>query len=146
MAYQHQPHPHVAARRDTGPVKVADQPASIHNRIALRITGAVGTMWAAYAFVALALLALPNVLGLAWLPARTLLIVGWVSQTLIQLVMLAVLQLGQNILGAAADRRAEMTYLDAEAILHEVREIHHHLDDQDASRLPATLRRRATKR
>jgi len=78
-------------------------------------------------------LALPAVLGFSLLPARTLLIVAWISQTFIQLVMLAVLQLGQNISGAAADKRAQATYLDAESILHECLELQRHLQVQDAS-------------
>jgi len=132
--FQHVPHPHVAARAEQGPAKVADQHGSgVNARIALRITAMVGTMQAAYLFTGLALLALPPVLGLGWVPARTLLIVGWISQTLIQLVMLAVLQLGQNVQAAAADKRAEMTFLDAEAILHEFAQIREHLHAQDAA-------------
>lgn len=130
--YDHTPHPHVEARKEQTPVKVADQRRGWSGRLALRITEMVGTMGAAGAFTCLALVALPPVLGLNWLPPRSLLIVGWISQTLIQLVMLAILQLGQNIQGAAADQRAEATYRDAEAILHESHEIHAHLEAQDA--------------
>jgi len=50
-----------------------------------------------------------------------------VSQTFIQLVMLSVIMVGQNILGQAADKRAEATYKDAEATFHEAREIQKHL-------------------
>lgn len=131
--FEHQPHPHVEARREQAPVKVAEQhKTGWSGRLALRITAMVGTMGAATAFFVLALIALPPVLGLNWLPPRSLLIVGWISQTMIQLVMLAILQLGQNIQGSAADRRAEATYTDAEAILHEALEIHAHLEAQDA--------------
>lgn len=131
--YRHEPHPHLKARARRGPAKVADQHRpGISGRIALRLTAAVGTMRAAYLFACLALVALPAVLGYNWLPSRTLLIVGWVSQTFIQLVMLAVLQLGQNLQAAGADALAEATFRDAEAILHEVQEVQRHLAAQDA--------------
>jgi hypothetical protein len=54
-----------------------------------------------------------------------------VSQTFIQLVMLSVIMVGQNIMGKAADTRAEMTYQDAEAIFAEARQIQVHLGAQD---------------
>ena len=63
--------------------------------------------------------------------ARTLLIVGWISQTFIQLVMLAVLQIGQNLQARGADARAQQTYDDAEAILHECLQLQQHLMTQD---------------
>jgi hypothetical protein len=72
-------------------------------------------MWCAYAFAVLALLAL----------------IQWLSQTFIQLVMLSVIMVGQAILSRAADRRAELTYKDAEAAYHEAREIQEHLKRQD---------------
>jgi len=43
-------------------------------------------------------------------------LIQWVSQTFIQLVMLSVIMVGQNIVSRAADKRADMTYRDAEAI------------------------------
>jgi len=57
--------------------------------------------------------------------------IQWVSQTFIQLVMLSVIMVGQNILGQAADKRAEMTYKDADATFHEARQIQAHLKEQD---------------
>jgi hypothetical protein len=141
--FEHIPHPHIAARKAAGPVTVAGQmPGGANARIALRLTALVGTMQAAYAFAVLAVLALPAVLGFNWFPPRTLLIVAWISQTFIQLVMLAVLQLGQNLSAAGADARSQATYLDAEAVLHEVQQIQAHLEVQDgiltalAARIP----------
>ena len=131
--YEHVRHPWRDERIERGPVKVADQhKAGINGRVALRLCAIVGTMQAAYSFTALALIALPSVLGFDWFPSRSLVIVGWVSQTLIQLVMLAVLQLGQNLSGSAADARAESTYRDAELILHEASQLQAHLEAQDA--------------
>jgi hypothetical protein len=57
--------------------------------------------------------------------------IQWVSQTFIQLVMLSVIMVGQNILSRASDKRAEMTYKDADATFHESEQIQAHLIDQD---------------
>jgi ATP-dependent Clp protease ATP-binding subunit ClpA len=47
--------------------------------------------------------------------------------------MLSVIMVGQNILSRAADKRAQMTYDDAEAIFHETQQIQEHLLQQDAA-------------
>jgi hypothetical protein len=130
--YKHVPHPHLARRKELGPVKVAKLAGDNFNgRIALKLTALVGTMQAGYLFALIAVIALPSVLGYTWFPARTLLIVAWISQTFIQLVMLAVLQIGQNLQAKGADARSQQTYLDAEAILSECLEMQKHLMTQD---------------
>jgi hypothetical protein len=75
----------------------------------------------------LALIALPSALA----SGDLLPIIQWVSQTFIQLVMLSVIMVGQNILSKASDKRAEMTYKDADATFHEAEQIQHHLQAQD---------------
>jgi len=82
-------------------------------------------MWCAYAFALLALVALPSATG------SPLLLIQWVSQTFIQLVMLSVIMVGQNILSRASDKRADMTYQDADATFHESEQIQAHLLEQD---------------
>jgi hypothetical protein len=84
-------------------------------------------MWCAYAFALLALVALPSATG------SPLLLIQWVSQTFIQLVMLSVIMVGQNILSRASDKRADMTYQDADATFHESQQIQAHLLEQDAA-------------
>lgn len=59
--------------------------------LAVKLTNAVGSMWCAYAFIALALLGLPDAVGQGTE-------VQWTSQTLIQLVMLSVIMVGQRVL------------------------------------------------
>jgi len=131
--YQYVPHPHVTHRRAQGPVKVADQlPAAgrvarINTWLAIKISGGVGTMWCAYLFAAIALISLPGALS----TGNLVVIVAWVAQTFLQLVLLSIIIVGQNIQGAASDKRAEQTYLDAEAVLHEAGEIQKHLEQQD---------------
>lgn len=127
------PHPHIALRHQQGPVKVADQMdrstplARLNSRLALIITVAVGSMWAAYIFAVLSLVSLPSALN----SGNTIIIVGWIAQTFLQLVLLPVIIVGQNIQGAAADKRSEQTYKDAEAVLHEALQIQQHLCAQD---------------
>ncbi|HUE61361.1 MAG TPA: hypothetical protein VMO88_17465, partial [Acidimicrobiales bacterium] len=49
-----------------------------------------------------------------------------------QLVLLSIIIVGQNVLAAASDKRAEATYEDGDAVLHTSLEIQHHLEAQDA--------------
>jgi hypothetical protein len=126
VSFVHQPHPRVAARKASAPPKVADEHVGFNGRVALTLTTVVGTMWCAYAFAVLALIVLPEALNGGLLTS-----IQWVSQTFIQLVMLSVIMVGQNILGRAQDKRAEMTYNDADAAFHEVEQIQLHLTAQD---------------
>jgi hypothetical protein len=127
--FQHIPHPHVAARKKSGPAKTTDEHVGINGKIALGLTTVVGTMWCAYAFAMLALVALPSALT----DGSMLAIIQWISQTFIQLVMLSVIMVGQNILGKASDKRAQMTYDDADATFHDAEQIQAHLKEQDAA-------------
>ncbi len=126
ISFSHHPHPHSAARQKSGPPKSTDQPVGLNDRIGLALTTIVGTMWCAYFFAVLALVALPESLGGGLLP-----LVEWLSQTFIQLVMLSVIMVGQGILGRAADRRSEMTFHDTDATLHETVQLQEHLLVQD---------------
>src|SRR5450759_3221987 len=120
-------HPHIPRHAQTKPVKVADQlPQNLNGRIALVITKGVGTMWCAYAFTVLALIALPPAIS-----GGILTTIQWLSQTFIQLVMLSVIMVGQNLLSRVSDKRADETYQDAEATLHEAQQIQDHLKAQD---------------
>ncbi len=129
VAFHHVPHPHIAARKKSGPPKTTDEHVGINGRIALTLTTVVGTMWCAYAFAVLALVALPSSLE----GGSLLTLIQWISQTFIQLVMLSVIMVGQNILGRASDKRAEMTYNDADATFHEAEQIQAHLAEQDTA-------------
>ena len=128
VSFEHTAHPRIEERKKQGPPKVREKKKDLNSRIALALTTAVGTMWCAYAFACLALFALPDALKGGLFP-----LIQWVSQTFIQLVMLSVIMVGQNILGQAADKRAEATYKDAEATFHEAREIQKHLKEQDTA-------------
>jgi len=129
--------PHLRTQEKLGapmpPAKVIDQlphgtrAARFNQWLAVKVTTGVGTMWCAYAFAALTLVSLPS--AIASRSAVTL--VSWISQTFLQLVLLSVIIVGQNVLAAAADRRAEATYSDADAVLHEAVMLQEHLLAQD---------------
>jgi hypothetical protein len=126
ISFEHRPHPRIAERKKSGPPKTTDEHVGLNGKVALILTTTVGTMWCAYAFAVLAIVALPQALGGGLLP-----LIQWVSQTFIQLVMLSVIMVGQNILSRASDKRADMTYQDAEATFHEAQQIQAHLQAQD---------------
>jgi hypothetical protein len=117
------------------PVRVRDQlrrdsPAARFNAwVAVKITDGVGSMWCAYAFIAISLVSLPEAIN----SHSAVILVSWISQTFLQLVLLSVIMVGQNILSSASDKRSENTFKDAEALLYEAREIQRHLLDQDAA-------------
>ncbi len=148
--YHH--HPRAVAHMEgkaAKPAKVRDQlrtDTALHrfnNRVGLAVTLGVGTMWAAYVFTLLALVSLPAVLTEVspktfdsvfphWLVATSLIaLVAWVAQTFLQLVLLPIIIVGQNLQAKASDKRAENTYEDAEAVLHEAMQIQQHLASQD---------------
>jgi hypothetical protein len=126
--FVHRPHPRIAEHRTIRPPTTIDEHVGLNGKIALVLTAAVGTMWCAYAFAILALVVLPQAINGGLLP-----LVQWISQTFIQLVMLSVIMVGQNVLGRAADKRAVMTYRDADATFHEAEQIQKHLAAQDAA-------------
>jgi hypothetical protein len=129
IAFEHQHHPRIAERKRTGPPKIVDEQVGFNGRVAVLVTAVVGTMWCAYAFAVLALVALPSAIK----SGDPLQLVQWISQTFLQLVLLSVIIVGQNIAARASDKRAEMTYKDAEATLHEAEEIQSHLKAQDGA-------------
>ncbi len=117
-----------------GPGKATDQlphgsaAARFNTWLALKVTNGVGTMWCAYLFAAVAFVSLPSAIT----SHSPVVIVSWISQTFLQLVLLSVIIVGQNVFAAAADARAEATYSDADAVIHETVKIQDHLAAQDA--------------
>lgn len=132
--YEHVPHPHIARRREQGPVKVADQAAThsayarFNSWLGLKVTASVGSMTCAYLFTALALVSLPAAIRTHDL----IVIVAWIAQTLIQLVLLSIILFGQGLQSQAADARSVATFNDAEAILATATQVQEHLAVQDA--------------
>jgi hypothetical protein len=71
--------------------------------IAVRITKVVGTMYCAYLFTLLALVALPSAIA----DGHVTVLINWISSNFLQLVLLPIIIVGQNVISAAQDKRAE---------------------------------------
>jgi len=128
--FRHTPHARTSERLGgtaPPPPKVNDERVGINGKLGLFITTIVGTMWAAYLFTLLALISFPSAIR----SGDSIIIVAWIAQTFLQLVLLPIIIVGQNIQAKAADRRADETYKDAEAVLHECVQIQAHLTAQD---------------
>src|SRR5208283_4819199 len=96
--------------------------------VAVKVTKSVGSMWCAYVFAVIALISLPSAIQ----SGNSIIIIGWIAQTFLQLVLLPIIIVGQNVQAAASDARAEATYKDAAAVLEEAKQIQVHLLAQDA--------------
>lgn len=107
----HIPHPHIEGRKEF--LKAHRESLNgFNNKLAVKITNVVGTMWCAYAFAVLALISLPEALK-----TGTSALVAWIAQTFLQLVLLSIIMVGQKVAAQKSDRQLEQTYLDAEALL-----------------------------
>lgn len=88
----------------------AQERQSLNDRIAVILTRVVGSMWCAYVFVILACFGFPGS------NATSMQLVQWISQTLIQLVMLSVIMVGQNVLHRKSEIQADTQFADIEHI------------------------------
>ena len=93
----HDVHHHVHGRGPAG---------RFNSRLALLITRSVGTMWAAYLFALIAFISLPQAFD-AFLHGDTVTGINWLAQSFLQLVLLPIIIVGQNVISAAQDARAE---------------------------------------
>ncbi len=84
----------------------------INDWLAIKLTNGVGTMWAAYVFALLALVALPSAIH-----SGVLAVVEWISQTFIQLVMLSVIMVGQSLQAQSTEKRDQETH---DAVMQEL--------------------------
>jgi len=126
-----QPHPWIAERAVTPPTMVANQYIGPNGRIAAWITRRVGSMVAFYVAALLQFgwigLSVAGVIRFDPYPFAFLLFLSSLSQ----LIFMFIIMVGQEVLGRADDTRAQQTYLDAEAILHECTRLEAHLTAQD---------------
>jgi uncharacterized membrane protein len=120
-----------AARRFEAPPTIDDEHVGRNGRFAAWITRRVGTMAAFYAASAFQLgwmlLAGAGVLGFDPYPFPFLLFLSSLAQQLLMFVIMV----GQQVMGRTADKRAMMTFLDAEAVLHACERLQAHLLAQD---------------
>jgi hypothetical protein len=86
--------------------------AKFNYQLAVKITNGVGTMWCAYAFLLIDFLMLPPVIK-----ANSIMVwVTYIAQTVLQLVLLPIIMVGQNVIQAQNEAKAEtdhntLTYL-----------------------------------
>lgn len=109
---EHVPHPHIELRKEFLK-RQQERARGFNNRLAVMITGVVGTMWCAYAFAVLALISLPEAIR-----SGTSALIAWIAQTFLQLVLLSIIMVGQKVAAEKSDQQLEQTYRDAEALLH----------------------------
>ena len=77
-------------------------------------------MWCAYVFALLALISLPSAIA----SGNSIIIIGWIAQTFLQLVLLPIIIVGQNVQAAASDARAESDHDTLIAIHTLTAEVH----------------------
>ena len=85
--------------------------------VAVRITKIVGTMYCAYVFTVIAVVALPSAIQ----QGSPTVLVNWLSSNFLQLVLLPIIIVGQNVISAAQDARAEADHETLTA-LHQMSE------------------------
>jgi hypothetical protein len=88
----------------------------INEKIAVLATDIVGTMWCAYVFFFWSLI--PVVI-----PSATT-IVSYISQSILQLVLLSVIMVGQEIGGRKTEKRAEQDHIFIADELTEIKQMH----------------------
>ena len=88
--------------------------------LAVHITKTVGSMWIAYLFACIALVSLPAAIR----SGDVIVIVSWVAQTFLQLVLLPIIIVGQNVIQAANDARAEADHATLAAVHRLTVDIH----------------------
>jgi hypothetical protein len=71
--------------------------------LAVLVTRSVGTMYCAYVFTVIAFIALPSAIQ----QGSPTVLVNWLSSNFLQLVLLPIIIVGQNVISAAQDARAE---------------------------------------
>lgn len=99
----------------------------VNKKVAVAVTEKVGTMTCAWVFCLIALLSLPATLAgfslfkhafpSVLINQHLILLVAWVAQTFVQLVLLAVIMVGQSVQSSAADARAALTFDHTNTIL-----------------------------
>ena len=113
--------PKLILTRDVHKQVHGDNPFGRFNtRIAVIITKSVGSMWCAYIFALISLVALPA----AIMSHDPIIIVAWISQAFLQLVLLPIIIVGQNVQAQASDARALSDHETLIAIHTIVSEIH----------------------
>lgn len=98
-------HPSVVHPKDIL-IKELKGVSKLNSWIAVKITNGIGTMWCAYAFFILDLFMLPPVIQ----SHNIMIWVTYIAQTVLQLVLLPIIMVGQNVIQAQNDAKAEVDH------------------------------------
>ena len=131
--YKHVSHPHKPINVN---VEHAKKLQGFNAKIAVALTRIVGSMPTAYTFVVLAIVGLLAILGV--LSPIVALLVAWTSQTLIQLVLLPVIMVGQNVLNQHQELQSQEQFDTTIKAEHNIEQLMAHLEAQDAELLKQT--------
>jgi hypothetical protein len=116
----HLEHRLVLSKDSHGTVHGTGPAGRFNTWLAVKITKTVGSMWMAYAFAALTLISLPAAIA----SGQVIIIVAWIAQTFLQLVLLPIIIVGQNVIQAANDERAEADHETLSAVHRLTVEVH----------------------
>jgi uncharacterized membrane protein len=121
-----------SATRARNPYREVEQSFGTQDRIALVITGAIGTMYAVYAFmlVMAGWILVQVLLGAKAFdpyPFAFLLFLG----NIVQLLLMPLLMVGQNLQSRHAEVRSDSEYQTVGKIFHDIEQTMSHLDVQD---------------
>ena len=101
--------PRLITSRSVGPqVHGAGTIGQFNSRLAVLITKNVGTMWAAYIF---AVIGIASLVGVVTGNMTLTFLAGGLSSYFLQLVLLPIIMVGQNVISASQDARAEADHL-----------------------------------
>ena len=101
-----------------------DKMNKFNDWLAVKISKGVATMWCAYIFAFLA------ILGFPYINLTVQSFIQWLSQTFIQLTMLAILAVGQNVISNKHDETQKMLKQHHEERMKKLDEIHQDIKKQ----------------
>lgn len=143
--YRHQPHPHIPrAPRNPNERHAEERQARVaaggingfNERVAIKLSGWVSTMWMAYAFAMLAVITIWAVIGGFGAVSPQVAAVGEaISQTFIQLVFLPILALVSRVQSRQGEIQADEQYHTSLRNQHDIGQVARHMDAQDREAL-----------
>jgi hypothetical protein len=96
----------VTARQVGAQMHGASLAGRVNDAVAVLITKSVGTMWCAYVFAMISFVSFPQAFA-AFRRGDMVTSISWLSQSFLQLILLPIIMVGQNVISAAQDARAE---------------------------------------
>lgn len=108
---------------------------SLNERVGMWVTDRVGTMWCAYIFCVIAIVALPAALS----SKDPVIIVAWISQAFLQLVLLPMIMVGQNVQSRHTELQAQADYETNVEAEHRIEDLQTKLSQIEVEKLDKIL-------